>query len=209
MVYDISELIKDIRIILDENETSDKLILLKDADTLSLNEIIQSKIVDAARMIEMSAPVNMLQTGENFGDAVYWNDDYSGWIILPDDFMRLIEFKMSDWKRPVYNPITESDPSYYQQKSAWSGIRGNPQDPIVAITMRPEGKILEFYSCDSKVDVEAATYVQRPIIRDRGIELCELCHSAIKYYTAALTAQTLGSAEIYKNLFETAKSLII
>ena len=52
MLYSVSELKKDIRIVLDQNMTSEQLFESGDIDTLSLEEIIESKIVDAARLVE-------------------------------------------------------------------------------------------------------------------------------------------------------------
>lgn len=52
MRYEVSELKREIRIALDQNMTSSQLLATGDIDTLSLEEIIESKIVDAARIVE-------------------------------------------------------------------------------------------------------------------------------------------------------------
>ena len=56
MVYKIEVVERDVRIAIDENKTSDQLISDEDIDTLSLNDIIRSKIVEAVRRVESSAP---------------------------------------------------------------------------------------------------------------------------------------------------------
>ena len=52
MVYKIEVVERDVRIAIDENKTSDQLISDEDIDTLSLNDIIRSKIVEAVRRVE-------------------------------------------------------------------------------------------------------------------------------------------------------------
>ena len=54
--YKVDELIKEIKVALDENVSSEALISLGDTDTLTLEEIRKSKIEPAARVIETNAP---------------------------------------------------------------------------------------------------------------------------------------------------------
>ena len=75
MVYKIEVVERDVRIAIDENKTSEQLISDEDIDTLSLNDIIRSKIVEAVRRVESSAPVHYLEEGHVFGDAIYWGGE--------------------------------------------------------------------------------------------------------------------------------------
>ena len=99
MVYKIEVVERDVRIAIDENKTNEQLINDGDIDTLSLNDIIRSKIVEAVQRVESTAPAHFLEEGHLFGRSVYWETNGSGWTLLPDDFMRLIAFRMSDWER--------------------------------------------------------------------------------------------------------------
>jgi len=210
MIYDVSKVQQDIRIALDQNVVSKQLIDTDDIDTLSLDELIKSKIGDAARLVEMAVPTHMIDSGHNFGDAVYWKDLCSGWTILPDDFMRLVVFKMSDWERPVFSAISESDAEYDLQSSHFKGIRGTAQKPICAIVSRPEGIVLEFWSCKSEeATVERAVYLPMPEIDcNGGIEICEKCYRPTVYYAAALVAQALGGTDAGSGLIEISKTLM-
>ena len=67
-----------------------------DVDTLALNDIIKSKIIEAVKRVHSSAPPYLLDGGHNFGDEVYWQKCESGWVLLPEDFMRFVVFQMSD-----------------------------------------------------------------------------------------------------------------
>ncbi len=209
MIYKLTEIARDVRIAMDQNMTSEQLIATKDIETLSLEDIIRSKIVEAVRRVETAAPVHFLEEGHNFGDAVYWGDLESGWVLLPDDFMRLISFRMSDWERTVHAAISVDDPLYAKQSSRYKGIRGNVQKPVCAIVNRAEGKALEFYSCNSEeAYVSCASYLPYPYIDEYdGIDICERCYTAVIYTVAALVLTTYGEADKASALIDLAKSI--
>lgn len=196
-VYQLDKILQDVRISLDENMTSSALEGFMDVDTLSLNELIRSKIVEGVRRIHASAPTYLLDSGYHFGDSLYWRDLESGWCLLPENFMRLIVFKMSDWERSVYHAIGEDDEGYAKQSSRFKGLRGTAQKPVCAIVSRPEGRVLEFYSCKSTAaTVSKAVYLPYPQIdRYGGLEICERCYRAVVYQIGALVLMSVGDVE--------------
>ena len=154
-VYHLDEIAGDVRIALDQNTTSDVLKEIGDVDTLALNDIIKSKIIEAVKRVHSSAPPYLLDGGHNFGDEVYW------------------------------------------QKCD--------------ISIRPEGRVLEFYSCKSQdATVSRAVYLPYPKIDKYGaIEICQRCYDAVVYTIAALVLTTFGDVEKSSALNELAKSVLI
>lgn len=209
-MYKIETVSQDVCIAIDENKTSEQLLGDEDIDTLSLNEIVRSKIEEAVRRVETTAPIFLLEEGHTFGDSVYWEDNNSGWTLLPDDFMRLIAFRMSDWERTCYNAISVDDPLYDLQSSRFKGVRGNVQKPVCAVVNRAEGKALEFYSCNSEeAYVKRATYLPYPKIDDEeGIDISERCYTAVVYTTAALVLTAYGANDRAEQLNALAKSIM-
>ena len=55
-LYSVDSLQRDVRIALDKNATSEALTSLGDIDTLTIDDIIRSKLVAAARIVETIAP---------------------------------------------------------------------------------------------------------------------------------------------------------
>lgn len=208
MIYTIKKVMRDVRVCLDQNMESRQLLLTEDVDTLGLDEIVRSKILESVTRVHSEAPVYLLETGHNFGDAVYWGDQESGWVLLPDDFMRLIVFEMSDWERPVYAAITPADPAYALQRQRVKALRGTCQKPVCVISVRPEGKVLEFYSCKSEeAYVRQGCYLPYPKIdRDGGIDICERCYTAVIYMASSLVMISLGEAEKGQMLSEISKT---
>lgn len=209
MIYQVPDLVRDVRVAMDQNMTGEQLLSEGDMETLALEDIIRSKIEEGVRRVETGAPVHFLEEGHEFGEAVFWGERESGWVLLPDDFMRLIAFRMSDWERTVYAAISTNTPDYGKQSSRYKGIRGNVQKPVCAIVNRPEGKALEFYSCKSEgASVAVATYLPYPRIdKLDGIDISERCYPAVVYTVAALTLNTYGETEKASALIELAKTI--
>lgn len=197
MIYHIDKVMQDVRVCIDQNTKSEALLAEADIDTLSLDEIIRSKIVEAVQRVHLAAPNHLLYCGHNFGDAVYWGEMESGWTLLPEDFMRLVVFQMDDWDTAVYAAVSTGDEEYEKQRSRIKAIRGTAQRPVCAIGIRPEGRVLEFYSCKSTdAHVSRAVYIPYPKIDvDGGIDICERCYTAAVYTAAGLTLITCGEAE--------------
>lgn len=214
MIYQLTTLMREVRIVMDKNMTSTALSGLGDVDTLSVDDIIKSRIVDATRRVELRAPLHYLENGHNFGDNIYWEQGKDragcGWTLLPTDFMRLMIFQMSDWKRPVFQAISPTDEEYALQWSQFGGIRGNTEFPVCAISVRPEGRVLEFFSCkDNTADVAKAVYLPEPSIdSDEGIDISERCHDAIVYMIASLSFYVLGEKEQGDAMAQLSQNLI-
>ena len=210
MTVQAEEMARAVRVAIDMNKGDEPLIMEGDTDTLTFDEIIYAKLADAVRLVEMEALLSMLESGHDFGEQdIYINKTGKGFIILPDDFMRLIAFRMSDWTRTVYEAISESDPQYALQSSRFKGICGNPEKPVVAIVRRAEGKVLEFYSCRTdEATVAQAVYLPYPRIdADGGIDVAEDCYRAAVYRAASLALASVGD-QLSTTMLEISKSFL-
>ena len=210
MIFQIDKIMQDVRICIDENMQSDALIESGDIDTLGLDEIIKSKILEAIQRVHSEAPNYLLEEGHNFGDAVYWRELESGWVLLPKDFLRLVVFEMDDWEQAVSQAISTDDPEYEKQHSRFKGIRGTAQRPVCAIGIRPEGRVLEFYSCKSTdAKVSRAIYIPYPKIDEDGrVDISERCYNAVIYTAAGLTLLTCGETEKGNSVSELAQTFL-
>lgn len=214
MVFEVSEIIKDVRVAIDNNDTSLQMPNnLIDIDTLTLEQIIESKVADAARVVESTAPFYLLDSGKAFGDSIGWDGEAgygSGHIHLPDDFLRLVTFQMSDWSYPVSEAITEEDEEYAMQRSRYAGIKGSPQKPVVAVVQQPIGLVLEFYSCYSGENayIKRARYIPIPRVVDGTIDLCEKLRPAIVYYTAYMVALSIKDGDLATAMLNQSKELM-
>lgn len=210
MIYQLADIKRDVRVCMDHNNVSESLLAELDPETLTLDGAIEASVERGARIVELAAPVYRLETGHHFGDAVYWGEGGTGYVLLPDDFMRLVAFRMSDWERTCHGAILPEDPEYARQSSRYKGVRGNPQKPVCAVVMHPEGLALEFYSCrGNDAQVVAAQYVPFPVIDPNGgIEISERCYEAVVYQTAALVLTGYGEGQKGALMGEIAKTML-
>ena len=210
MIFQIDKIKQDVLVCIDQNTDSGALIESGDIDTLTLDEIVKSKILEAVQRVHLDAPNYLLEGGHNFGDTVYWRELESGWVLLPDDFLRLVVFEMDDWEQAVYQAISTDDPKYEKQRSRFKGIRGTAHRPVCAIGIRPEGRVLEFYSCKStEAKISRAIYIPDPKIDEYGgVDISERCYNAVIYTAAGLTLLTCGETEKGKSVFELAQTFL-
>lgn len=204
----ISDLVRDVKIVLNENIQTDP-ILSDDVSQLELDELIEARITDAVRAVHEAAPSDMLDDGIAIPGSPVTLQDGSGYILLPDDFMRLVIFQLQTWSRPVITPIADTDPAYFMQKSRFLGIRGGTDKPICAITTGTSGRVLEFFSIapGTSAIILKAKYLPLPKIENENILICKKLRTPIVYQCAALTALSYKD-ELSKSLFEIAKSYL-
>lgn len=197
MVYQVENIKKDVKVCLDENVSSQTLLGDNDENQLQLEEIIASKLLGAVEKVHQEAPYYMLDNGHHFGNAINWKSMESGEVLLPNDFMRLVVFQMSDWERAVYAMITPADSDYAKTRCRVKALRGTAQRPVCALGMRNDGPVLEFYSCkDNTATITRSVYMPYPVIdNDNGIDISERCYTAVVYTAAALTLLTFGEKE--------------
>lgn len=204
--YPISDIISQVRIAIDENSPASSGALALDADNLDLDLLISQKISDAVRLVHQQAPAALVD-GVPLTGTIKGNQDGSGSMQLPEDFMRLGVFHMDTWKRPVTVPIDDRHPDYILQKNKF--VRGNTDKPVCVITTdRDAKKIVEYYSVTSDVAKHVmlkGTYLPFPIIANGQIQVCEKLVAAVVYMTAGLVFTALNETDRANYLMETAR----
>ncbi|MBQ7818111.1 MAG: hypothetical protein IJ341_00275 [Bacteroidales bacterium] len=117
-----------VRHILDEVEMSGN---FEFENSPELYARIEEMIAPSLREVLLAVPLFYLKKKELEGE-IKINQDGSGEMKLPDDFRRLVAFKMDSWRRTVYSAIDESSPLFPLQDSMVT--RGGTNRPVVAIT---------------------------------------------------------------------------
>ena len=207
--YAVSDLVKEVNVLLDRNQESAGLLAPSDSDTLSQAELIESKIVDAARIILSDAPEDMVE-GTSCTNDVTWTDDsngyYVGKMVLPTDMLRILSVKAEGWNRPA-EIISESDDAYKYQNCKY-GVRGNPERPIAAIVHTANGKSIELYTSKKQDATLAFIYVQVPsITTEQKISLPSVLKDSILYMAGYLTCVSLGDTDTASGFLGVARKL--
>jgi len=90
---------------------------------------------------------------------------YKYFLVLPNDFMRLITLQMSDWARPIQTLVNEDSAEYRKQTNPY--LRGTNTKPIGALVHQNGIPVAELYSCTSNVaTMMYGQYVPEPSLED-------------------------------------------
>lgn len=210
MIYECADIIHDVRICLDQDGISASLLGDGDLDTLMLDKIIDSKIVEAVQRVHTEAPAALLDCVHHFGDSMEANAENSGSVLLPSDFMRLVSFRMSDWRRTVYNVTDPDSPTGRMQSSPVAALRGTPERPVCVLNAHGSGLCLDYYSTREKEHrVAQATYMPFPE-KDcsGGIDISERCYRAVVYTCGALVCASLNETAKVETLLKISNGLL-
>lgn len=204
-----------VRLVLDM-DNSEALTASGDTDAATLDAIIESNVIPAAKEIVSVAPARMLTEGAKKEDGVTVTltesrGAYVGTADMPEDFFRLLHVRMKSWDRPAAI-ISDSDAEYALQSSPWQGLRGNPHTPVAALVKDASvtsGYRLELYTSDSATDIlDSIGYVPTPEMGTDGeLTIPGRVLDAAVYACASLTAETFGNASLAARLMSHAYRL--
>ena len=131
-----------------------------------LNEIkpvydyVDEQLPIAANEVLLSAPIHRLSaTQADVSGINTLNANGVCTITLPDDYLRLVKVKLTEWSTPVSIPISVDHPLYRQQHNKYT--RGHQDKPVVAYVEIGSEKRLECYSYTKISTVESLWYIQK------------------------------------------------
>lgn len=216
MTYSVASIVEEIRIVLDQNMTSTALSELGDVDTLSIDVLIESKIIDAARQVILSAPYTLLSDiGVTItGTPTIGASPFRATLALPNDFLRLLRFKFAGWDYPLYEALPPSSKLYLQAHSKYK-VCGTKDRPLVFLC--PGGangvNILEVFCASSASDtLDNCLYVKKPEITTSNstdeINLGKQLKRPTVYYAAYLVALAIREADVAEKLLLVCKELL-
>lgn len=203
-------IIKDVRIAIDENAATtpftDESGLITDSTTLEMDDIIGSKIADGINAVRLYAPLSKLRPNSTVDVAPQWIDEtkFIGQIPLPDDYLRFVSFRMSDWLYAVSNYITPDSSFYAMQFSKYKGVRGSASRPVVALSTDAQGgrKVIQFFSSESTSAKATFVYIPREDDIDGPFEIEDEIYRAVVLKIASLVALTYLNGDMAKALNE-------
>lgn len=204
MNYSVATITADVRACLDEigvNEAE----FLQGSDSANMDAIIESKIPDAIRFINLNAPLEMLDPKNQTGSG---SSNESGMVslALPSDYLRLCYAFIDEWKFPVSSIILYTDKQYAALKNHIT--TGHPDTPKVAISVNASGRMLELYSSSKKRGTVPISYgyIAEPT-KSGSYSINERIYRAIVYHAAGLTLLTFKDTHA-DSLFNMANSII-
>lgn len=177
MKYDVERLVREVRVMMDENADGGLLAESGDVDTLGLDDLIEAQLPDVLKAVLLAAPAEDLGSGVQFEDTdLVWESGHEGLgmasMLLPEDFLRVVFVQMSDWLKGVSTTIGVDNPLYDLQRSRYGAGRGTPERPVAAVVRQSFGLTLEMYtSITPGARLKRGRYVRIPEIEDGKLEV--------------------------------------
>ena len=183
----VGSIVADVKVCFDEIGLNDAE-FLTGADNTEMDTIITSKIGDALRFVGLHADVGYLEPTVIEESVTAENGMVD--CKLPDDFLRMIYARLSDWLFAVTEPIFYTEKEYATLKNPIT--TGYPDNPKVAITA---DKHLELYTTKSSdVNLTFGYIGEAKPNDDNEWPIPDKLHRAIIYYIAGLTLLTYKDA---------------
>jgi hypothetical protein len=204
----ISEIIKRVRVVIDDAAvTTDSFTTETDA---ALTEFVKLALeLLAARDGVEAKPTTLTSTAAvsylSRNDGLYYAA-----IAVPDNYVRFVSVKLSEWKMPQYDLLPTSSPLYALQNSYAKGVANGPKMPVAFITRDRERRILAHaLKTSSGASYELKYIPALEIGSDGSIPLADRYSGALTYYAAALYHESVNESALAKEEMAIAQSMII
>ena len=184
----VDSIIADVKVCFDEiglNEAE----FLDGTDNSEMNVIVESKIIDALRFVNLHADAGYLEPTVIEDASVSAENgvvDYP----LPEDFLRMLYAKLSDWLHVVTEPILYTEKEYATLKNPIT--TGYPDNPKVAITANKHLELYTTKSSDAKLTFGYIGEAKKN--NEDKWPIPDKLYRGVVYYTAGLTLLTYKDA---------------
>lgn len=215
MLYKVSDIKHDVRIILAENEDIVPFLAVEDFEApgslaTERDILTEAMILTAANNVHGVAPREMLfDVSKKITTGAETVEKYGGYsrIGLPSDFMRLVLLDSSSWDVPATESTDIASEAYMQLHSRFEGIRACKDRPAVAIKYGADGIYAEAYP-----SVEAFTlyYIDYKKVEgeDPSVNVAADCYDAFKYLVASLYYTSIKEDDMAKVMENQCKALL-
>lgn len=185
--YDITTILKDVRVILGENENIDNLLedigvnddqLATERDTL-----LTSLVCKAIDRVHLTAPLEMVSDAAESITTTLTGNKAS----LDNTFLRLYAVKMKSWDIPVSTAIGIDDEEYLKYHSRF-GVKPSAKHPAAAIVPSSTGLVLEPFPCTTGDTYEYVKVIKmaQEDTSSKKVKIATACYNAVLYMIANL-----------------------
>ena len=209
----VEELIKKVRITMDENSSSSRLAEIKDIDSLQLDELIRESIVAGVKYVHSNADVTELTDDvtedgslSSVEEEKVGSEKYIQYIDCPSDFHVLSSIKMSKWKKPIRILSSLNNVNEDMELCPYYGIGSDKESPAVYLTERNGKRVFMACSCEEEGSVlETFRYLPLPSIKEGNIKIIKGREDDCAYAIAYNVFMSLGDTSMASAMAEKIK----
>lgn len=157
---------------------------------------------ECAQEVLMKAPSLKVEGTEEGGVSAQGNKDGSGYVVLPEGFLRLLEFRMSEWERPVTVAAEAGSETALMQGNRY--LRGGLCKPVCVYGKRGGANVLEYYTVKKSHVIDRFVYVKECAAENVPVELQDV----LTWWCASRVLQIFGNVNGAQLAYERGKSLL-
>lgn len=165
-----------------------------------LDSFADGLLDECAKELLMCAPVSRVRVADCPAEPV--TRQQTGYVVLPADFLRLSEFKMTEWERPVTVAYEPDSPVALRQYNRYT--RGGCCKPVCVLSHRDGGRVLEYYSVNDRHNIESFRYVPFLPAEDVPADLQDV----LTWWCASRVLQIIGKTNEAQAAYERGRSLL-
>lgn len=196
------ELINEVKTKVDELSASDaKVIPFSIYNGKPVDTLVDGLLDECAREVLLNAPARLLE-GSSFPVSPVNENDGSGYFHLPVDCIRILEFKMKEWKRAVTEFADAGSDVALKQGNVF--LRGGVCKPVCVFGHRDGHRVVEYYSVKRSHEVERCEVVLVCPAEDVPVGL----QPALTWFCASKVLQILGRVDLASAAYERGKVLL-
>lgn len=197
----VMNMIKDVRVILEETVNAASLEGVTDVGSISINEVIKGVLTKAVTSVANIAPMELFMqpshvtyTGNDTTTGIFNFTDYQGcYVKKPTDYLRTLYVQGNTWQRPVTVLTPLSSPFVSIARSTINLSVGNVEKPLAVDSFVGGNGVIELYPASTSFEF---VYVERPVITTESavekINCDDGIYHASTFYAAYLVAMIKG-----------------
>lgn len=173
MKYTVNEIGERVYALLDENrEILDERMEYADPG-VSLSSLIRMLLLDSARSVLLSAPLDEVDECKHLDSVsgLQHSGEEHALFAAPQDFLRLVWLRMSDWPVGVSSPLVVGSEEYRLRFRPHPGRVRSRRAPAVAILRRGDRVSIEVFGTVKGARVVEFDYIAQPAISNEAIDL--------------------------------------
>lgn len=176
-------LINQVKSKIDELSPSTAMIVnVGQEDSKPIDTIIGDLLDESAKEVLLKAPIHRLPATSSANAATAdAGDSTIGIIDVPTDFLRLVELKMTQWKRPVTELQQQGSKIAERQYNKY--LRGGTVKPVAVLSHRATKLVIEYFSVETVHTVERFLYIKKDVAENipeiLQDALCWICASRV------------------------------
>lgn len=150
-------------------------------DGIAVRFNIETFLNQATTELLLSAPLHLVPIFDFTNATLTKKSDGSGTVTLPPNFLKLVDFMMIGWVRPVTEPLTPAHRDYTRQHNRIT--MGSAANPAVIIRHQGSDAEMDYYSLQG--DDEHKIAAAHCIVQHTPTEMPEILTDALCWLTAA------------------------